>query len=48
MWYGNLGGQIEGYQSGLKILQNTVMSRTFCPLSMELPVVSELLYNIKR
>ena len=30
MWYGNLGGQIEGYQSGLKILQNAVMSRTFC------------------
>ena len=30
MWYGNLGDQIEGYRSGLKILQNTVMSRIVC------------------
>ena len=36
MWYGNLGGEIEGYQSGLKILQNTVMSRIVC---LQLPLL---------
>ena len=45
MWYGNLVGQIEGYQSGLKIFRNTVVSRTVC---LQLPLLcrpTAYLYN---